>query len=350
MWWQSSQSVPPLVTSSPAGTATNISGVLGQNTTSNLYDSTPNHTRSGGRFTLGMSMPHFCNLGIEADYFFLGRQSSTATYRSNGDPQLARPAFNAITQKPAAEIVAINNANLFVNGSVSVSNYSQLWGAGVDFRSRWWCGPNGWIDGLVGYRHLNLSEGIDITENLQNFNPVTRLPAGNVLVHDSFHTRSQFNGFQFGIDGECRFWDRWFFGMSTKLSMGSVYDIVNINGSTTFTNFPAPFGGTFPGGLLALPGTNIGRFTGYRFGVVPEVGLKLGYDVTDHLRLFVGYDFLYLNNVVRPGDQIDLRVNPNFQPSAAGPGPGGGPRVPAVLFRTTDYWAQGLNFGLLYRY
>jgi len=27
---------------------------------------------------------------------------------------------------------------------------------------------------------------------------------------------------------------------------------------------------------------------------------KLGYDVTDHVRVFVGYDFLYWSNVVRP--------------------------------------------------
>lgn len=350
MWWQRSQSVPPLVTVSPAGTATGMSGVLGQDATRILYDSTPDHTRSGGRFAVGMWMPHFCNLGIEANYFFLGRQTSTATYGSNGDPQVSRPVFNAITQKPAAEIVSINNANTFVTGTVSVNNFSQVWGAEANVRSRLSCGPCYWVDILVGYRHLNLSEGIDITENLQNFDPRTRLPAGNFLVHDSFHTRNQFNGVQVGLDGERRFWDRCFVGMTTKLAMGNVHQIVNIDGSTTFTNFPAPFGGTFPGGLLALPGTNIGRFTANRFGVLPEVGFKLGYDITDHLRVFVGYDFLYLTSVVRPGEQIDLRVNPNFVPSAAGPGPGGGPRLPAVLFHTNDYWAQGLNFGLQYRY
>ena len=56
--------------------------------------------------------------------------------------------------------------------------------------------------------------------------------------------------------------------------------------------------------------------------------------------------------VVRPGEQIDTNVNTRFRP----PLPGfaavtpTGPAVPAVLFRNTDYWAQGLNFGLQYRY
>ncbi|MGG7379585.1 BBP7 family outer membrane beta-barrel protein, partial [Escherichia coli] len=58
------------------------------------------------------------------------------------------------------------------------------------------------------------------------------------------------------------------------------------------------------GGLLALP-SNIGNFQRNRFGVVPQVGLKVGYNLTDNLRVYVGYDFLWWCNVVRPGDQID---------------------------------------------
>lgn len=346
MWWQRSQAVPPLVTSSPAGTPIINSGVLGLNSTTVLYDSVPDSTRSGGRFTIGTWCPHFCNLGIEGSFFSLGRQTHTSIFGSSGDPQFDRPIFNAITGKQASEQVSNNN----LMGSAAVYNYSQLWGADINVRRRWHCGDHYYIDWLAGYRHLNLSEGIEVTENLQIIDPVTRAPGGQFIVRDSFATRNQFNGMQIGFDSECRFWSRCFVGLNAKLALGSVHQSVEINGSTTFNNFPAPFGGTFPGGLLALPGTNIGRYTQNRFGVLPEVGLKIGMDLNDHWRVFIGYDFLYLNNVVRPGDQIDLRVNPNFQPSAAGPGSGIGPRVPAVLFRTSDYWAQGLNFGLVYRY
>ena len=52
----------------------------------------------------------------------------------------------------------------------------------------------------------------------------------------------------------------------------------------------------------------------------------------------------------RPAEQIDLNVNQSFRPTIVGPSVGTGPRVPPVLFRTNDYWAQGVNFGLLYRY
>ena len=50
---------------------------------------------------------------------------------------------------------------------------------------------------------------------------------------------------------------------------------------------------TAQGGLLTVPGTNIGRFSQSRFAVVPEIGLNLGYQVTQRMKVFVGYNFLY---------------------------------------------------------
>jgi hypothetical protein len=57
-------------------------------------------------------------------------------------------------------------------------------------------------------------------------------------------------------------------------------------------------------------------------GVVPEVGVKVGYQVTPHLRAQVGYDFLYWSDVVRPGSQIDPLINTNLIPPATPGGPG----------------------------
>jgi Putative beta barrel porin-7 (BBP7) len=340
MWWQRGQSVPPLVISSPPGTQP----LLGLPTTTVLYDAVPSPTQSGARFNLGMWMPHFCcNLGVEVSYFFLGRTSNTSAYSSNGDPILARP-FNDTTpgnQGPNAEIVAITG----VNGTATIHTFSELWGIEGNLRYKWCRGPCYWLDIVGGYRYLNLSEGIDITED----RTFTRAGVRSV-EQESFHTRNQFNGAQIGLDGEVRFCQRMFFGMNAKIAAGNVYQIIDVNGSTTFTNVPVPPGNsTQTGALLATP-TNIGRYTSSRFGVAPELGLKIGIDLTDHLRLFVGYDFLYISNVVRPGDQIDTNVNQAFRPTIVGPGIGGGPLQPTVPFRTSNYWAQGLNLGLQYRF
>jgi hypothetical protein len=114
----------------------------------------------------------------------------------------------------------------------------------------------------------------------------------------------------------------------------------------------APGGvGAFPGGLLALPGANIGNFTRDKFAVLPEVGLKVGYHVTPNLRLAVGYNFLYLSDVVRPGDQIDSGLDvtriPNFPVPGAQPLPVARPTVP---FNDTGVFAQGITFSLQWSY
>ena len=75
--------------------------------------------------------------------------------------------------------------------------------------------------------------------------------------------------------------------------------------------------------------------------------------MTDQLKAFVGYNFLYWSNVIRPGDQIDTVIDVNRVPRFVPPGvivPDAGVQRPAVLFRETDFWAQGINFGVQYRW
>jgi Putative beta barrel porin-7 (BBP7) len=296
----------------------------------------PNNMFSGARFSAGMWFARCCNLGFDTNFFFLGRQQNTSIFPTT-NTLLARPFFDA-------ELGA-QDAEIFTPGTVTIHTYSQLWGAEANFRHKWRCGPNHWVDFFWGYRHLNLSEGIDITEDLTVPTVVGPL---RIVEQESFRTRNLFNGLQAGLEGECRFWNRCWFGWRTQLAMGATHQIINIDGSTSFT--AAPIGTiTQQGALLATP-TNIGRYTANRFAVVPEIGVKLGYDLTDHLRIFAGYDFLYWSSVVRPGDQIDLNVSPSFRPTIFGPGAGGGPRQPAVLYNTSAYWAQGFTFGLMYRY
>jgi len=104
-----------------------------------------------------------------------------------------------------------------------------------------------------------------------------------------------------------------------------------------------------PAGLLALA-TNSGRSSRNDFAIVPEISANLGLRITERLTLFGGYSFMYWSSVVRPGDQIDRRLNPNLIPTSGTFGGPAIPALPAVPFRTTDYWAQGMMWGLEFRY
>ena len=91
LWWEKSANLPPLVTTSPAGTPFNEAGVLGQPGTTVLFGgSVDAGARSGARLSLGYWLNPCHDLGLEADYMFLGNKAVTFDETSQGDPILAQ--------------------------------------------------------------------------------------------------------------------------------------------------------------------------------------------------------------------------------------------------------------------
>jgi hypothetical protein len=66
--------------------------------------------------------------------------------------------------------------------------------------------------------------------------------------------------------------------------------------------------------------------------------------VTPGFRAYVGYNYLFWSNVLRPGEQIDRTVDLTFVPNA--PRVPFGQNRPLPTFKQADLWAQGLQFGL----
>ena len=172
------------------------------------------------------------------------------------------------------------------------------------------------------------------------------VPAISGTITDSFRTENSFHGGQIGLAGEVRR-GRWYVDGRASVAFGTVFQRADINGGQQllFANGTAA---RYAGGLLAVPGSNIGTFSQNRFAVVPEVGLNLGYHLTPNLRLFVGYNFLYMSNVLRPAGVIDTGIDaariPNFLPG--NPSVLSGQPRPTPAMRTTDFFAQGISFGL----
>ena len=77
-----------------------------------------------------------------------------------------------------------------------------------------------------------------------------------------------------------------------------------------------------------------------------EFGINGTVLVTRRLSFVCGYSLLMLNHVARTGDQIDRSVNPSQLDGGSLVGP---PR-PAANTRGADFWVQGLNIGLDYRW
>jgi hypothetical protein len=75
--------------------------------------------------------------------------------------------------------------------------------------------------------------------------------------------------------------------------------------------------------------------------------LRLRWQVSDTVHLTVGYNVLYWDKVLCPGDQMDPHVNVTQLPFR---GPLVGKALPAPQFVFTDAFAQGLEVGLRFSF
>jgi hypothetical protein len=344
-WWIKDSKLPPLVTTSPQTSL----GVLGASDTRVLFGgNTDNEGRWGGRFTAGLWLDDCQRWGAATSFFFLGQRSVNFTNGSAGAPLLARPFFNVVTGTEDAEQVA----NLLVpslpnllplQGRISASLSSRMWGLEGNGLHSLVVGCNYHVDLLGGFRYVKLDEGLNIDEELF-VPPSSPTSAGeHFLLVDNFGTRNNFYGGQLGARGEFRR-GRWSLDVLTKVALGVSDESVVVKGNTQISA-PGQSAQDFRGGLLALP-TNIGTYHHDPFAVVPEVGFNVGYQITSHLRAKVGYSFLYLSSVARPGNEINRALNPTQLP----PHTLVGVAQPAFLFKDTDFWTQGINAGLEYDY
>jgi hypothetical protein len=195
------------------------------------------------------------------------------------------------------------------------------------------------LDFVVGYRFMQLDESLFIGEDLNAFQINNQFQ-----IFDAFDAKTEFHGAELGLIYEfhrCR----WSVELLAKVALGNNHQTVEINGGTNIIANGIP--NYFQGGLFAQR-TNIGSYEQDKFGVIPELGVTFGYRVTDALKVSLGYNFMYWTRVVRPGEQIDRVVNPTLLPGEIPPG--FGPLRPAFVFHDSDYWAQGLNIGLEYRF
>jgi hypothetical protein len=358
LWRLRDSQTPPLITTSNVVTrdVDFIPGAIGSPGTVILFGGEIDHGwRPGARLTAGYWFDPCQTLGVEGSVFGLEHRAVTYQAGSDGIPPFFRPFFNySPTLNPPfigedVQLVAFPNR---LAGTVVASLDTRLWGAEANLRKSLCYGmtrrcTSFSVDLIGGVRYLSLDESLQIDE----FLAVTAQPNGGpsvgtrFVLHDEFSTDNRFYGGQVGAHAEFRR-GKVFMDVRAKIALGVTHQEVSIDGATVAT---APSGvvAVRQGGLLTQP-TNIGERDRNVFSVVPEIGVNVGYQVTDGLRVFAGYSFMYWTNVVRPGDQVDRVVNVTQLPGS--PVPFSGPARPAFSWNDTDFWAQGFNLGLEMRY
>jgi hypothetical protein len=341
LWIMKKETAPPLVST---GLNTDPQpGVLipGQSTV--LYGPTIDpHERHGARFTLGYFLDDAEMTSLEASYAFAGNKDALFSVRSLGTslglPLIARPFFNAVSGKEDASLVAFPG----VSQGVLDINFRSFFDTGELNFACTICGEkNKRIDLLAGFRSARLDEDLVINElDIVNGAAKSKFANQAIAVQDRFRTENRFWGGQVGARALGQ-WKRLSFETTAKVALGLVNSEIDIGGST-FANGNPNF--VQQAGLLALA-SNSGRFRSNDFAVVPEIHAQLGYRFTERFQVYVGYSFLYMSDVFRPGEQIDRRLNPNLIPTSTSFGVPGGPQAPAPQEASTDFWIHGLRVG-----
>ncbi|MEX2139240.1 MAG: BBP7 family outer membrane beta-barrel protein [Pirellulales bacterium] len=337
-WWGEGTSLPALVT-----TATGSgSGILSDSDTQVLFGGhkVDNDQRDGGRFTLGAWLDEEHRMAIEASIFAVEDLSTGFEVQSQGEPLLSRPFFNVELQTEAVQIIAAPGVS---TGGVFISTESEVHGAELLLRRRLDQCCDRRIDLLYGYRYAGLDESLLIRDELNSVDPNSNVPVGTVVGgFDSFQTFNQFHGGQLGLAIDV-YRRRWTLGLAGKVGLGNMRQQVTIGGST-FVAVPEQETIEAAGGLLTQP-SNLGGFVRDEFAVIPEGQLNLRYCLTQNVELSVGYTVIYYSDVVRPADQIDLRVDPRQITD-----PDNASAIPAFDFVGSEFWLQGINAGLEYKF
>ena len=389
--WQlrSTPVAAPLATT--ASFADPLPGAIGQAGTRVVLGGSPLNTglQLGGRTVLGYRTD--LGYGVEAGYLFTdtSKNQSVGTAGLPGSPNFAVPVFDpsgvsglggvpgqtvfvlpgpypgALVGSTAAQVPAFR-------GRFNLGYSNQIEGAEVNGTARLGDWGTLRVDGLAGFRWFQLHENLTYTIETVGV-PGSVVAGAFVNAADQFRARNDFFGGQVG--GRATYErGRWSLFATGKVALGDVRQGATVRGTARASNGNLFFltsntaGQVLPTGVFAQP-SNSGSYSRDAFAVLPEATVNVGYQLTRHVRVFAGYNFMLVSSVLRPGDMIDPSVNTSRTGLAdasratvgtgAGPIPFGapgpapaatGPFSPAFRFNSTDVWVQGLNFGLTANY
>jgi hypothetical protein len=297
LWWIKDSRIPTLVVNQfgPGGITSNGGPV-------------DNEERSGGRFNFGYWLGDAGNLAVEIGYLFLGSRGVT------------------VNNSASAALLDPVEGTTYASGNVPVLLTSRFQGAEANLVANLARNQSFQWDALVGFRWLQLVEAANV--NPKQSVQLRGDENGTLVIYQSnIHASNDFYGGQIGTRAFYNF-GALVANLTAKLAFGGTHEILDVQNQNQAIN-------TQVTNIV----TTIGGIHRDRFAVVPEVGFNIGYDLTSRLRINLGYTFLDISSLTRPGDATvtnGLAANNQVQYSATA--------------RSSDFWAQGLNLGMLFHY
>lgn len=334
--------------------------------------------RSGFRVTLGGWLESCQKIGFEGSFFALPRKKHRQSISTSGEPgslNLAVPFFDVtglwgLNGVPGETVFILPGpiSGPGFTGRFSLKMSNKIVGSDINALINLTNITSLKIDFITGFRWLQMEESLSF------IGKTAALPDSQEMgfynFKDSFKTDNNFYGPQMGLKAGYNF-NCWHFKGFMKIALGCMNQKVRIKGKSQTSN-----GNLFyetrntanqflSGGVFAEP-TNSGSNQRNNFAIVLETGVSLFYELAHCLEVGVGYNCLWLNQLYRPGKQIDRKINPTrtalaeasrdsvgigpnqpvpFGSATAAPLPSG-PKSPKSSHRGSDFWAQGLTVSL----
>jgi len=342
-WWTSAAHVPPLVE-----TVTDLTNPTQTLQTVFGDRDVGGGDRDGYRLDLGMWLDCCHRWGVEGEYFdFSGRPLNYDSGVSNGYNNgnlfpLVRSTSDPIN---GTQVFPVAVPNQYVGrATVNTSDYFQSAGIWLrrNLRASEWAANGGegipWtdaaartfrLDAIAGYRFTRLIDSVDVRDDEFFYVPPqivtdTSIQYTNV---DNFRAVNNFNGGELGLDATMTR-GRWSMDVLFKAALGvnnqdvQLFGLVRADRSVT--------GGGIQQQILAP------EYSRNVFSWIPELTVTAGYQLTERIKVTVGYDIMYWSAVARSGNQI-----------VADPATGLPMPIDPATFtiQQTFFWAQGVRLG-----
>ena len=364
LWWVKRAPLPaPLITTSVnlgEGLPAEFTGSLSDPGTQSLIGG---HDMNFGAFS-GLRLRGGVSdepLTLELGGHVLERRSGGGDVSgdSQGFPFIAQTFFDVVANQENSYFISVP---IFSSGAVVVADQLKFFGAEANIRID--LGGNGYWNwaGFVGHRFLGLNENLRIDQAITSFattidevsvffqgQPI--FAGGQLVINDEFRCANRFFGGQVGSVTTWQVCDNLELAFRGSLGFGVTQQLVEIKGFTTLhpdSTDPDQTVRSVAGGIYAQP-SNMGRYFRSEFSFISEGEVNFRYRLSPTWTASLGYSLLFWSNVVRPGEQFDRRLNRQGVPSD----PTFVPNVDATApfsFHQSDFWAQGFNFGLEWRF
>ncbi len=295
---------------------------------------------------LDRGIDHFSAVSGESpNQFIIDTGFSRNLFLVSGTSQALLSSFPVLVVRQSQTSIVGNGSNDLYGGELNARCVGVRLGC-VDF------------GGLLGFRYLLYKDELTVASNTSLVHPdgfpLTDGDASaslsqnlNFSTLDRIRIWNQFFGGQAGIDIDAKF-GSFFINLRGKVAVGDMHQMAQVDGVTMVVNNDpthiTPASSTTLGGLLSSPADS-GQHIRDRFTYIPEMNLKVGYQFTNWLRGYVGYDVMVIGNAARAGDSTVTNTI-NTAVSVAGSNNNITIAQPTFRFQDRDVMIQGLTFGM----